>query len=106
MGLQSINHLDRWNASTTAAGLSRNRVDAVTGSTMSNHGTRTATWNCTDTNKQLVSGGAYQVCFDLNDTNNASKFDCVPVTLGSSASTVMPPDALPSFTARKLTFTP
>jgi hypothetical protein len=101
-----IDHLGRWNSSTTAAGLSRNRVDAVTAATMSGHGTRTGSWNCTDTNKQLVSNGAYQVCFDLNDTNSSSKSDCVPITIGKTATTVMPADALPSFTARSLRFTP
>jgi hypothetical protein len=101
-----IDHLGTWNASTSAAGLSRNRVDAVTAATLSNHGTRTASWNCTDVNKQLVATGDYRVCFDLNDTNSSSKSNCVPITIGKTAQTLMPTDALPSFTARSLRFTP
>lgn len=106
MGSRRIQHLDAWNAATTAAGLSRNRVDAVTGASLSGYGTRMANWNCTDVNKKLVASGGYQVCFDLNDDNGSDKHTCDRITVGNTATTVMPPDALPCFTGRILTYTP
>ncbi|HEX3694035.1 MAG TPA: DUF2271 domain-containing protein [Polyangia bacterium] len=101
-----LDHLTSWNAATSAAGLSRNRVDAITAATLSNYGTRTGSWNCTDTNEKPVAAADYQVCFDLNDTNSASKSNCVTVTIGKSPTTVKVPDALPCFTGRTFTFTP
>jgi|SRR5450432_10773 len=106
MARNEIQHLNAWNTATTAAGLSRNRVDAVTGASLSGYGTRTASWNCTDVNQKLVAVGGYKVCFDLNDGNGSDKSTCDSLTLGKTATTVMPPDALPCFTGRILTYTP
>ena len=106
MARNEIQHLNAWNAATTAAGLSRNRVDAVTGASLSGYGTRMASWNCTDVNGKPVALGGYQICFDLNDGNGSDKSTCDNLTLGKAASTVMPPDVLPCFTARILTYTP
>jgi hypothetical protein len=106
MARNQIQHLDAWNAATTAAGLSRNRVDAVTGATLPSYGTRMASWNCTDVNEKVVDSGGYQVCFDLNDGNGSDKHTCDNITLGTTATTVMPPDALPCFTGQVLTYTP
>jgi hypothetical protein len=106
MARNEIQHLNAWNAATTAAGLSRNRVDAVTGASLSGYGTRMASWNCTDVNQKLVAAGGYQVCFDLNDGNGTDKHTCDDITLGKIATTVMPPDVLPCFTGRSLTYTP
>jgi len=106
MARNQIQHLDTWNAATTAAGLSRNRIDAVTGATLPSYGTRMATWNCADVNEKVVDAGGYQVCFDLNDGNGSDKHTCGNITLGTTATTVMPPDALPSFTGQILTYTP
>jgi hypothetical protein len=106
MARNEIQHLNAWNAATTAAGLSRNRVDAVTGASLSGYGTRMASWNCTDVNQKLVASGGYQVCFDLNDGNGTDKHACDNLTLGATATTLMPPDALPCFTGRVLTYKP
>jgi hypothetical protein len=106
MARNEIQHLNAWNAATTAAGLSRNRVDAVTGASLPGYGTRMATWNCTDVSEKVVTSGGYQVCFDLNDGNGTDKHTCDNITLGRTATTVMPPDALPCFTGRVLTYTP
>jgi hypothetical protein len=65
-----------------------------------------ASWNCTDVNKVPVPSGAYQVCFDFNDGNGSDKHTCDNITLGKTATTLMPPDVLPCFTGRVLTFTP
>lgn len=101
-----LSHLTAWNAATAAAGLSRNRVDAVTAATLPDYGTRTGSWNCTDAQEQRVPLGNYQVCFDLNDTNDVSESNCAPVTIGKSPSAAKVPDALPCFTGRTFTFTP
>jgi hypothetical protein len=106
MARNEIQHLNAWNAATSAAGLSRNRVDAVTGASLGGYGTLKASWNCTDVNQKLVSLGGYRVCFDMNDGNGSDKSTCDSLTLGKTATTVMPPDALPSFTGRTLTYTP
>ena len=106
MARNQIQHLDTWNAVTTAAGVSRNRVDAVTGATLPNYGTLTASWNCLDVNEKIVNAGGYQVCFDLNDGNGTDKHTCDKITLGTTAAMLMPADALPCFTARALTYTP
>ena len=106
MARNEIQHLNAWNAATTAAGLSRNRVDAVTGASLPGYGTRMASWNCTDVNGKPVALGGYQICFDLNDGNGSDKSTCDNFTLGKAAATVMPPDVLPCFTGRILTYTP
>jgi hypothetical protein len=106
MARNEIQHLNAWNTATTAAGLSRNRVDAVTGATLPGYGTRMASWNCTDVNQKVLSAGGYQVCFDLNDGNGTDKHTCDNIALGKTAMTVMPLDVLPCFTGRVLTYTP
>jgi hypothetical protein len=106
MARNEIQHLNAWNTATTAAGLSRNRVDAVTGASLSGYGARMASWNCTDVNQKPVGVGGYQVCFDLNDGNGGDKSTCDKIMLGKTATTAMPPDALPCFTGRILTYTP
>jgi hypothetical protein len=106
MARNEIQHLNAWNTATSAVGLARNRVDAVTGATLPGYGTRTASWNCTDVKQQARPAGGYQVCFDLNDGNGSDKHTCDSITLGNVANMVKPPDALPSFTGRSLTYTP
>jgi hypothetical protein len=72
-----IQYLYKWSASTSAKSTLYNRVDAVTGATLSSHGTRTGTWNGTDYNKNLVPDGNYYVCMELTDKHaqgNYSKF--------------------------------
>jgi hypothetical protein len=106
MGSRRLQHLNAWSAATTAAGLSGNRVDAVTGASLSGYGTRMASWNCTDVNHKSVTSGGYQVCFDLNDDNGADKNTCDSLMIGNTATTIKPPDAQPCFTGRVLTYTP
>lgn len=100
-----ISHLPKWIAATNAAGVRQNRVDAVTGPTLYFHGRRTVAWNCTGVDRQKVADGPYQVCFELNETNGTSEFECVPFTKGTMADTVKPEDN-PSFRYRTLNFFP
>ena len=72
-----IEYLYTWKAATSAKGIQYNRVDAITGATLTSHGTRTCTWNGTDYNKNMVADGTYYVCMELTDkhaTGNYSKF--------------------------------
>jgi len=49
-----IEYLYTWKAATTSKGTQYNRVDAFTGATLTNHGTRNCKWNGTDYNKNLT----------------------------------------------------
>ncbi|KAF0236393.1 MAG: hypothetical protein FD181_2830 [Prolixibacteraceae bacterium] len=72
-----IEYLYTWKAATTAKETMYNRVDAITGATLTSHGTRTCTWNGTDYKKNMVADGTYYVCMELTDkhaTGNYSKF--------------------------------
>jgi hypothetical protein len=98
-------HLNRWIQVTGAAGLAQNRVDAVTSATKSSDGTRLGSWDCTNTAHQLVPDGAYQVCFELNEGNGTSRFNCVSFNKGPVAVELRPPDS-PGFLARVIAFSP
>jgi hypothetical protein len=100
-----INRLSAWNAATSAAGLSRNTVDAVTGATMSSHKTHNVTWSCTDTNESMVPDGAYRLYFEMDDQNSPGPNGYVDFTKGPMSQTLMPPDQQ-YFTGIKLVFTP
>ena len=102
-GTQRRGELSRWTSATSAAGLSNNLVDAVTAATMRSHGSRTASWNGTDTKKALVPDGAYKVCFEVED--GAQQYQCVDFTKSRSAQTVTPADTA-GFTMRKIAYTP
>jgi hypothetical protein len=81
-------HLNTWEAATTAAGSPFNTVDAITGATKSNHGTRTCTWNGTDVSGVLVADGNYKLRMELTDKNGTGNFssfsftkDTIPLNL-------------------------
>lgn len=98
-------HLNKWRADTSAAGLASNKVDAMTGATMSNHAQRTGTWNCTNAMKAPVADGNYKVCFEMTESNGAGPNSCVDFVKGPTSAMVMPPDEM-NFKGRVLQFTP
>jgi hypothetical protein len=100
-----IEHLDRWDHDTAVAGSPGSVVDAVTSATLPGHGVRTAAWSCRDRNGAPAPDGAYQVCFELTESNSAGPIDCVPFQKGAAPLTLTPPDR-PTFHARQLTITP
>src|SRR4029453_10102646 len=55
-------NLSQWSGVTGRAGTSRKKVAAVPSATASNHGTRNATWNCTDFTREPVPDGTYKIC--------------------------------------------
>ena len=81
-----IQYLYKWSASTSAKGSQYNRVDAVSGATLSGHGTRTGTWNGTDYNKNLVPDGTYYVCFELTDKHAQGNYSRFAFTKGATNS--------------------
>ncbi|MGE0018682.1 MAG: DUF2271 domain-containing protein [Draconibacterium sp.] len=78
-----IQYLYKWSASTSAKSTQYNRVDAVTGATLSSHGTRTGIWNGTNYNKSLVPDGTYYVCFELTDKHAQGNYSRFAFTKGA-----------------------
>jgi hypothetical protein len=104
-GNRRLSHLNNWAASTRAAGVPNNRVDAVTAATLSNHGVRSGTWNCTGANASLVPDGPYKVCFELNESNGTPADDCVSFNKSSQGQSLRPAD-VSSFTMRMIAYLP
>jgi hypothetical protein len=101
--------LAQWSTATSAAGLSRNRTDAVSGATANNHNNpHTGTWNCTNTRGERVADDNYRVCFEMTESNRGdspSRFNCADFVKGPEGFERMVPDDA-SFRARRLQFTP
>ncbi len=66
-----IVHLVNWNKASGG-----NKVDAVTGATLTSHGPHHVTWDCTDVNENPVPDGVYGVAFEF--TESASAFIVYP----------------------------
>ena len=81
-----IQYLYTWTANTSAKGTQYNRVDAVTGVTLSNHGTRTGTWDGTNYNRNQVADGNYYVCFELTDKHAQGNYSRFAFTKGATNS--------------------
>lgn len=98
-------YLVKWNDATAAAMVPASRTDAISGATMSSHGVRSGTWDCSDLAERPIADGTYKVCFELTDYDGQGPYDCVTFTKGPTPLSLTPADA-PSFTARKLELTP
>lgn len=98
-------HLNNWQASTTAAGSPFNTTDAISGASMTNHGTRTCTWDGTDYQGTLMSDGSYRVCMEMTESNATGKYSYFSFTKSSSEDNQTPSDA-PSFSDIVLGWTP
>jgi len=89
-------HLNIWQASTIAAGSEFNTTDAITGATRNSHANRSATWNGTDFEGNLVPDGDYQLWFELTDKNGTGNYGYVEFVKSSISQDITPVD-LPSF---------
>lgn len=98
-------HLNTWEAATTAAGSPFNTVDAITGATRSNHGTRTCTWNATDVNGNLLPDGDYTVWMELTDKNGTGNFSSFPFTKDTIPLNLTPSN-VPSFATISIVWEP
>lgn len=66
-------HLVKWNASSVG-----NTVNAITGSTLSNHQTHTIEWDGTNVSGVTVPDGPYKVCVEYSSTNSANNGNAGP----------------------------
>jgi hypothetical protein len=100
-----IKHVSLWNSSTAAAGLPSNKVDAITGATLSSNQTHDVSWNCTNTTEAIVPDGVYYVFFEMDDDNSTGPNTSVAFTKGPTATQVTPPNDR-NFINISLTFIP
>jgi len=98
-------HLNNWEASTTAAGSPFNVVDAISGPSLTNHGTRQCTWNAKNFLGNLMPDGNYKLCFELTDKNATGNYSFFPFTKDSNQITLTPPN-VPSFSAINIKWNP
>lgn len=98
-------HLNTWQATTQAAGTEYNVVDAITGSTRSNHGTRNCSWDATDYNGNTMADGTYSVWMELTDRNGTGNFSSFTFEKGFDAVTLTPAD-VPSFASITIDWQP
>lgn len=80
-------HLDHWLDSSNG-----NIVDAVTSATMSDEGSRSATWDCTDVGGQPVAGGTYRINIQFKEDNDVGPSEAIPFTRNGKPQTVTAPD--------------
>jgi len=87
-GNQRLSHVTAWNAATKAAGVSGNKVDAITSATLSAHRAHNVTWNCQNYNHQAVADGTYRVYFEVTDSNQSGPNHFESFAKGSAPVTV------------------
>jgi hypothetical protein len=73
-------HLYTWN--TKSGG---NKVDAITGPTLSDHSSHTVNWNCKDTTGAVVKDGQYQIVTEYTDEHAQGPLMAVTFTKGTGA---------------------
>ena len=98
-------HLNRWQASSKAAGVEYSNVDGISGATKSSHKTRSATWDAQDFLGAVVPDGDYRVCMELTDKNSSGNSQCIDFAKSASSQTLSPADAS-SFDNVSITWTP
>ena len=70
-------YLYTWNAKSGGY-----NVDAITGPTLSDHGTHTVTWNCKDTTGAVVKDGQYQIITEFTSEHAQGPIQIVTFTKG------------------------
>jgi hypothetical protein len=100
-----MRHLEEWMQVTTAAGVPRDTVDAVTGSTARSHTAHVVRWNCTDSKRMQVPRGAYRLCMEMTEYNGPGPKGCIQFENDGTASLLTPPD-IGSYKARVLDYKP
>ena len=93
-------HLYTWNAKSGG-----NRVDAISGATLSDHNSHTVIWNCKDTTGTVVKDGQYQIVTEYTDEHAQGPVQIVKFTKGTEAIKLNPAKQ-PWFTDMNLTYTP
>ena len=98
-------YLTAWQSVTSAAESRFNSVDAITGATNMNHGTRSCTWDGTDFNGKLVADGTYKVCMELTESNSTGNSASFLITKGNKPSELKP-EPKSNFTSISLKWNP
>jgi hypothetical protein len=98
-------YLTSWKNSTASSGSTFNSVDAITGATNRNHGTRTCIWDGTDYKGKLVADGTYKVCMELTESNATGHYTSFTISKGKREEVLKPADKL-SFTSISLKWEP
>ncbi len=98
-------HLNNWQASTTAAGSAFNTTDAISGASMTNHGTRACTWDGTNYLGTSMTDGSYRVCMELTESNATGSYSYFTFSKSNSEDNQAPAD-VPSFSNIVLGWTP
>jgi len=80
-------YLTKFKAATNS---SYNVVDAQTGATYPSHSTRTATWNGTDVNGNIVPDGNYNVCIEFTESNGSGPYAYFTFNKSNQAVTLTP----------------
>ena len=63
-------YLTQWKSATNST---YNMLDAVTGATLTSHGTRSCTWDCTDVAKVVQPDGDYRINVEFTEASAAGK---------------------------------
>ena len=79
MAATRIQYLYQWKLSS-----SLNKVDAITGSTLTSHQTHTITWNCKDLSGNTVPDGVYQFWVEYTDKDAQGPYTNYSFTKGAS----------------------
>ena len=98
-------NLSNWASATKASGSIFNSVDAITGATNNSHGTRTCTWDGTDSKGKLVADGNYTIHMELSDTEQPGLLSAYTFTKGPDPVNHMPADQR-SFTSVSIRWVP
>jgi len=78
-------YLYTWNAKSGG-----NKVDAISGPTLSDHNPHTVTWNCKDSTGTVVKDGQYQIVTEYTSEHAQGPLQTVTFTKGPSAIKINP----------------
>lgn len=79
-------YLTNWYKSTSSG----NTTDAITGATLSKHGTSNCTWNGKDKSGNDVGDGIYKLCIEFTENNGTGKFVSFTFNKGTVVDTQTP----------------
>jgi hypothetical protein len=79
MARERIGYLTNWNSVSKA-----NKVNAVTGATLTTHQTHSITWNCLKYNGSAISSGSYKLCIELTSGDATGTYSETPFTIGDN----------------------
>jgi len=95
-----IQYLYKWNKNSGG-----NKVDAITGATLTSHQSHTVTWNCKNTSNTLVPDGTYKMMIEYTDQHAQGPIDSVTFVISGSSQHVTQADQA-YFKNISLDFTP